>query len=270
MTTIAAYPYLVPTINYLSGSTYIVSNYKYTYVSYASYYFQPVTSGTVYSGAVQLSTNYSASISSYRYFVHASFEANNYLNSNSVIQNVEPSDIIICNKLATSGTQFNWYFRNTGDTLTTGGTLRFVIFFYSPDLIGATYSLVSTPLAYTSNGIPKNTNFLSNQFVGSTSKYDVANFFPLVSYASYTAGSSSTGINTTINIVNYGTTNYTVLYEFFTGSASAPTFNTRNVSMAIYTDQKTSSSFRFYFVNNTGVAIPAPFVINFIIFYTGP
>jgi hypothetical protein len=268
MTSIA-YPYLVPEIKYATLSQDIVTKYKYTYVAYASYNFQPVTSGVTYSGAVSLTKNYSDSISNYRYFIYSFFETNNYLDSTSSIQKSEPSLIITGNKQSTSGTEFNWWFRNIGVTLNTGGTLRFVIFFYTPELIGNIKSLVTQPLVSTSNGISKNTEFLSNFFTGNTGKYDVANFFPLISYTSYTQGSSSTGINTTINIVDYGTTNYTVLYELSIDAAPT-TIQTKNLSMTIYTDKKLSSSFRFYFVNNTGIELPPPFVINFIIFYNGP
>jgi hypothetical protein len=108
-------------------------------------------------------------------------------------------------------------------------------------------------------------------FTGNTGKFDVVNFFPIISYASYTLGSSATGIIARVNIVNYGTTNYTILYELYTGSVSLPTLgNTRSLSMTIYTDEKDTSGFRFYFINNTGIAIPPPFVINFVIFYNGP
>ena len=254
----SSFPISVPAINYINVSEDIVEKYNYTYVSFASYPNFSANQNTGYNGFVTLSPNYSANNNN---IIYGSFE----LSPSSPVASDKASNIVFGSLIFNGSTwQFEWWFTNTGGTVT--GTLRFVIFFYAPLLIASNSPINYAPTGSPStvNGIPQNSNFLSELFTGGTSYKNLVNFFPIISYAIKDLSESASSFNTgTVSIINYSSS-YTVLTSFETQDGSAPSFNTRNLTqITIY--NKTNNSFSYSFYTSAAVTIR----IIFIIFYTG-
>ena len=254
-----AYPTTIPPINYQTNTIDITLN-KYTYVSFASYENFTAAQNAVVSGFVTLSTNYS---NNNTYFIYSSFElyplTSSYFNSQA--NNVVLSSLVYNTTFARW--QFEWWFVNSmNNVIGNIGTLRFVIFFYAPQLIGGTSINYSTTLQpSTVNGTPHNSNFISNNFTGGTGYNDIVNFFPVISYVSINSSPTTTGYYTgTVSIVNYNTTSYVVLNTMETQNGLTPPFDTRKIS-AITIDNKKINSFHYSYYTTTSASLKIIFII---------
>lgn len=263
MTSGCAFPNNVPEIKYTTLSQDIVTNNKYTYVSYAVSVPFTAISNVDYTGYVTLNPNYN---DANMYFIYGSFELSSSTYQNHIPRNVVVTSIV---KNTSNQWQFEWWFRMANSiTLGIAGKLNFAIFFYAP-LLSLTYVPTNNAPALsptTLNGIPSDSNFLSNSFPVLTPPYnDLVNYFPIISYhVQYVnVGTTPNYYFGTVTIPDYNSS-YIVLTSYeLAVSITAPTFNTSILS-AITIYDKNYNSFKFaYHVNNS-----ANFYIIFIIFYT--
>jgi len=251
-----AYPLDVPVINYKSLSEDIVTKYKYTYVVFASSLPFTAVQNTDYNGVVLLRHNYSGNNT---YFIYSSFETDTDNQAHNIVVSDVREDIYI------PGTwQFKWSFKNSYANVT--GTLQFVIFFYTPNLVAQDnlqYGGSNNPL--TSTGTPRPSNILSNLFSSlNLGTNDLVNFCPIISYEAVDYNLSNSGyVTSSISVQNYSST-FIVLTSIETQNGVTPTFNTRDLSaITIYNKSIREFTYKFH-VNG-----PAIFKIIFIIMYMG-